>query len=223
LITGLLLLVAISGAALAYYFLRHRTTDSASNAPSVSNSNQPAESSNTNSPAGETSVNAAGPQQEEKPPAQETLRAEDGTPQQASQPTPKPSASVELTREARARQERSERATDAPAPANSPTPLPAPTGSPVAQATPGQTPAPSPAANSNNSGTPPSQANSDAFYFQAVNVLNGRDPRALKRAELLRALQYFQNVKSGPHVEEARRQAQRLGRELDRQNKQSQR
>jgi hypothetical protein len=96
-----------------------------------------------------------------------------------------------------------------------------PTGSPAAQATPKPTPAPSPAAVGNN-GTA-SQAGSDAFYFQAVNVINGRDPRSLKRAELLRALQLFQNVKSGSHVEEARRQAQRLDRELSRLNKQSQR
>lgn len=219
LMTGLLLLIAISGAVLAYYFLRQRTPESASTAPPVSNSNQAVELSNTNSSVDESSANAAVPQQqEETPPTQEALRAEEETPQQVLQPTPKPSPSVEQTREARARQER---ATETSAPAATPTPAPAPTNSPVAQATPKQTPAPSPAADSNVGKA--AQATSDAFYFQAVNLINGRDPRSLKRAELLRALQFFQNVKSGAHVEEARRQAQRLGRELDRQNKQSQR
>lgn len=210
LITGLLLLVAISGAVLAYYFLRQRASQSASNVPPLSNSNQATELSNTNSAVEETTASAAEPQPEEQPRAEET-----------PQPTPKPSASVDPTRDARARQERPERATETPASAATPTPAPVGSPTPVAQATPVQTPAPSPAPNSNSGKA--SQSSSDAFYFQAVNVINGRDPRSLKRAELLHALQLFQNVKSGPHVLEARRQAQRLGRELDRQRKQSQR
>jgi hypothetical protein len=213
LITGLLLLVAISGAALAYYFLRQRAPESASNVLPTANSNQATESSNTNSTLEETTASAAEPQTEAKPLVEETPL-----------PTPKPSASVEPTRDTRARQERTERTTEATASAATPTPAPLGSPTPIAQATPVQTPAPSPTSGGKDSGkATEQQAKSDAFYFQAVNVINGRDPRSLKRAELLYALQLFQNVKGGPHVEEARRQAQRLDRELNRQNKQSQR
>lgn len=210
LIMGLLLLAMISAAALAYYFLRQRTPQSASNAPPLLNSNQAAELANTNSQVEEVTAGDAKPQ-EETPLTEETPRVE-ATPQ----PTPKPSASIEPTREARLRQER---ATETPAPSAAETPAASP--SPVAQATPQQTPAPSPAAANSNSGAP--QTTSDAFYFQAVNIVNGRDPRALKRAELLRALQLFQNVTSGQHVVEARRHAGRLIKELNRLDKQSQR
>lgn len=55
-----------------------------------------------------------------------------------------------------------------------------------------------------------------ALYQRAVNIVSGRDVKKLKRAELLQALQYFQNVKSGPNQPEANRQAERLGREFDR-------
>jgi hypothetical protein len=124
-------------------------------------------------------------------------------------------------------QEQRESATATPAPAGASTPL-TPTPTPVAaQTTPAQT-APSPqttpaTANSNNSVTQAAQASSDDFYFQAVNLVNGRHPRTMPRAELLRALQLFQNVRSGTHAADARRQAAQLVRELDRLNKQSQR
>jgi hypothetical protein len=132
-------------------------------------------------------------------------------------PKPRPSTSVEPTREARERQEQA-RATQSP----EGTPKPAPSASPaLAQATPMQTPAPTP--NGGSDTNTATQVKSDTFYFQAVNIVNGRDPRQLKRAELLYALQLFQNVRSGPNVTEARRQAARLVKELDRLNRQSQR
>jgi hypothetical protein len=206
LVTALLLLATLSGALLAYYFLRQRTTENAANVTNAANSNQPAEAVNANSAVAEAGVEAAGvpeagPQAEETP-----------------QPSPRPSASVE---QARAKRERGTETAVLQA-----TPTPTPTASPVAQATPTEaTAAPSPATTTNNSngGTETTQASSDSFYFQAVNLVNGRDARSLSRAELLRALQLFQNVRSGPHVAEARKQAARLGREFDRLNKQSQR
>jgi hypothetical protein len=219
LMTGLLLLAALSGAFLAYYFLRQRAPQPAVDvtANGAANSNQAVESINANAEATsagvveETAQSNAGPQPEETP-----------------QTSPKPGASPEPTRDARAKQEqKAERTTETPM--LTPTPTPAsPTASPnttSAQTTPSpqQTTTP-PSANSNNSGTQAAQtAKSDDFYFQAVNLVNGRAPRALPRAELLRAIQLFQNVRSGPHAAEARRQAARLGRELDRLNKQSQR
>ncbi|MBD0326415.1 MAG: hypothetical protein ICV68_08285 [Pyrinomonadaceae bacterium] len=213
----LLLLVALSGALLAYYFLRQRAPESASNvADGAINSNQEIASVNTNSTVeqaaavDETQATAAESQSEETP-----------------QPSPTPSASLEPARVERAKPEQRESTSATPAPAGTPS-TSAPTPTPVAQATPAQTPPPQPTKpatpNSNNSGTPSAQsASSDAFYFQAVNLVNGRAPRSMPRAELLRALQLFQNVKSGPHAAEARRQAAHLGRELDRLNKQSQR
>jgi zinc-ribbon domain len=217
LIMAMLLLAALSGAVLAYYFLRQRTSERASSAADGAiNSNQAIASVNTNSTveeAGavdETQTSAGESQSEERP-----------------QPSPTPSASVEPTRDARARQEQRESATATPSPAVAQSPA-APTPTPLAQATPAQTTPSQPTApataNSNNSPTQAAQTTSyDDFYFQAVNLVNGRAPRTLPRAELLRALQLFQNVKSGPHAAEARRRAAQLGRELDRQNKQSQR
>lgn len=61
--------------------------------------------------------------------------------------------------------------------------------------------------------------NSDSFYYQALNIVNGRDIKKLPRAELVRALQLFQNVKSGQYVEQARKNAERLGKEYDRRKK----
>ncbi|HEX7999135.1 MAG TPA: zinc-ribbon domain-containing protein [Pyrinomonadaceae bacterium] len=217
LIMAMLLLAALSGAVLAYYFLRQRTPASASSAADGAiNSNQAIASVNTNSTVVEagavdqTQTSGGESQSEEKP-----------------QPSPTPSASVEPTRDARKRQEQRESATATPTPAVAQTTA-SPTPTPLAQTTPAQTTPSQPnapaTANSNNSATQAAQtAGYDDFYFQAVNLLNGRAPRALPRAELLRALQLFQNVKSGPHAVEARRQAARLGRELDRQNKQPQR
>lgn len=201
--TGLLLLVAFPAAVLAYYFL-HRSSapESANNATAVANSNQPTEPVNANSSqaaAGEAAV---------APP--------EAPPEETPKPSPQPSASaLSSPREARARPE-PERETEAPVVATASPPVPPP--APVAQVT----PTPPPAIASSTNGTTTAQADSEVFYFQAVNIVNGRDPRTISRAELLRALQLFQNVKSGPHAGEAKRQAERLGKELDRLRKRSQ-
>lgn len=192
-----LVLATLSGVALAYYFLRPRTERSAGEVVAASNSNNPAEAANVNSSAGTVGKEEVGASNVEAPPG-ETPR-----------PTPKPSASNEPPRDTRERQGQ------APALATN-TPMTVPTAAPVVQATP--TPAPSPAPSPVNGGTPV-EANADAFFFQAVNLVNGRDPRSLQRAELLRALQLFQNVKRGEHAAAARREAERLGKELDRRRK----
>lgn len=214
--TALLLLATLSGAILAYYFLRQRAPENAANVTNEVGGNQSAEAVNTNAAVAQSGVSDV--EQPPAPPTQET------TPQ----PAPTPSASVEPTRDVRAKQER-ERASETLPPAST-TASPASTPALITQATP---PSPSPQttpaqtttpATPNSTGGGPSQAAQpgvDDFYFQAVNIVNGRDPRSLPRAELLRALQLFQNVKSGPHAAEARRQATRLGRQLDRLNKQS--
>jgi hypothetical protein len=205
-----ILLASLVGALVAYYLLRQRASQGAGETPVASNSNQVAEQ--TPSPletADAANANAAGGEAAERPGA---------TPEEKPAPTVKPSVEAQAAREERARLER-ERKAETPAPLASPSPASSPAT--VAQASP--TPSPSPAASVTN-GTPPQpQGTADAFYFQAVNLVNGREPRTLKRAELLRAIQLFQNVRSGAHAAEAARQASRLGKELDRQNRQSQR
>jgi hypothetical protein len=67
------------------------------------------------------------------------------------------------------------------------------------------------------------QTDPDAYYFQALNIINGREPKNLPRPELLRALQLFQNAasaKGGSHHEQAQKYAERLGREFDRRPRQ---
>jgi tetratricopeptide (TPR) repeat protein len=110
-----------------------------------------------------------------------------------------PAVSTEHTRDARTEQERESSA------AASPTPTP----TPLARAT------PAPAiANSEN------QLEFDAYYFQAVNIVNGRDPKKIERADLLRALSLFQRAAlGGTHRGEAQRYADRLGKEYDRRRK----
>jgi hypothetical protein len=202
--TGVLLLVVLPCALLAYYFLRPSATEQAQETQPVVNANQTTEPLKDNA-GGETGVANTEPQTEETP-----------------QPTPKASPSVEASRDARAKQER-ERETPTPQPLNSPTPVQ--TTPAIVQATPPptQTPTPAPLIGSSNGKTTTAQGdNADTFYFQAVNLVNGRDPRTLQRAELVRALQLFLNVKSGPHRGEASQQAERLGKELDRRRRQSQ-
>ncbi len=63
------------------------------------------------------------------------------------------------------------------------------------------------------------ESNEERFYTQALNIVQGRDVKSLQRAELLHALQLFQNVKSGPHVADARKYEDRLGKEYDRRRK----
>jgi hypothetical protein len=62
----------------------------------------------------------------------------------------------------------------------------------------------------------PADSASSEMYQRAVNIVGGRDVKLLSRAELLQAMQYFQNVKNGPNQPDAGRQADRLGREIDR-------
>ncbi|HEY0386029.1 MAG TPA: hypothetical protein VGC64_08450, partial [Pyrinomonadaceae bacterium] len=65
-----------------------------------------------------------------------------------------------------------------------------------------------------------SKVDYDAYYFQALNVVNGRDPKKIERAELLHALALFQRAAlGGAHQTEAQRYADRLGKEYDRRRK----
>ncbi|MBC7910693.1 MAG: tetratricopeptide repeat protein [Pyrinomonadaceae bacterium] len=80
-----------------------------------------------------------------------------------------------------------------------------------------QQPAPVAAAPPNNRA--PENNNPDKLYFEALNIVQGRDVKTLQRAELLRAMQLFQNVKSGPHSSDAKKQEKRLGKEYDRRRK----
>jgi tetratricopeptide (TPR) repeat protein len=89
---------------------------------------------------------------------------------------------------------------------------------------------PSPAASPAPHGSPEAvpknnvaQTDSDAYYFQALSIVNGREPKNLPRPELLRALQLFQNAagtKGSAHREQAQKYAERLGREFDRRPRQ---
>jgi tetratricopeptide (TPR) repeat protein len=64
------------------------------------------------------------------------------------------------------------------------------------------------------------QSDADAYYFKAVNLVNGRDPKKLTDGELTAALNYFLRAQqSGAYGAEARRNAERLGREYDRRRK----
>lgn len=64
-----------------------------------------------------------------------------------------------------------------------------------------------------------SETEADAFYFKALNMVNGRDPKKLTDGELTAAYNYFSRVQRGAHVAEAKRNADRLGREYDRRRK----
>jgi tetratricopeptide (TPR) repeat protein len=88
---------------------------------------------------------------------------------------------------------------------STPPPLVVATRTPVSAATPG------------NAET---RVDYDSYYFQAVNIVNGRDPKQIERAELLRALALFQKAAlGGSHRTEAQRYADRLGKEYDRRRK----
>ena len=58
--------------------------------------------------------------------------------------------------------------------------------------------------------------NSDASYYLGLNLVEGRDARALSRGQLVAALNYFQRARRGRHSAEARRREEELGREYDR-------
>jgi hypothetical protein len=59
----------------------------------------------------------------------------------------------------------------------------------------------------------------DAYYFKALSIVNGRDPKKLSDGELTAALNYFLRAQGGAHSAEASRSAERLGREYDRRRK----
>jgi tetratricopeptide (TPR) repeat protein len=92
-----------------------------------------------------------------------------------------------------------------------------PEGTPqVAQPQPSPTPLASPTpAPANSSG----QADADSYYFKAMNIVNGRDPKKLSDGELAAALNFFLRAQGGTHGAEAARNAQRLGKEYDRRRK----
>ncbi|MFL6229525.1 MAG: tetratricopeptide repeat protein [Pyrinomonadaceae bacterium] len=65
-------------------------------------------------------------------------------------------------------------------------------------------------------GTAAQKGNADASYYLGLNLAEGRDPRALKRAELVAALTYFQRARRSRFAAEARHYEDSLGREYDR-------
>ena len=86
-----------------------------------------------------------------------------------------------------------------------------PTSTPLARATP-LAPA--------TAGDVSAVADYDSYYFQALNVVNGRDPKNIERADLLRALGLFQRAAlGGTHRSDAQKYVDRLGKEYDRRRK----
>jgi tetratricopeptide (TPR) repeat protein len=83
---------------------------------------------------------------------------------------------------------------------------------------PAQTPTPQARATTSTSNAG-AQSDSDAYYFKAMNIVNGREPKALSDGELTAALNYFLRAQGGAHSAEAARNAERLGREYDRRRK----
>lgn len=81
---------------------------------------------------------------------------------------------------------------------------------PSASPTPSVTPVPK---------TNAAQIDADAYYFKGVNMVNGREPKSLSDGELNAALNYFLRAQGGAHSQEAKRYADRLGREFDRRRK----
>jgi tetratricopeptide (TPR) repeat protein len=64
------------------------------------------------------------------------------------------------------------------------------------------------------------RGNSDASYYLGLNIAEGRDPRALKRAELVAAIVYFGRARRGRFRSQAVTYEEQLGRELDRRRSQ---
>jgi hypothetical protein len=65
-------------------------------------------------------------------------------------------------------------------------------------------------------GTAAQSGNADASYYLGLNLAEGRDPRSLRRAELVAALTYFQRARRSHYASEARRYEDSLTREYDR-------
>lgn len=60
----------------------------------------------------------------------------------------------------------------------------------------------------------------DMTFGEGMKILNGRDPKQLQRADLIRALEFFQYAaQRGAHRIEAAKYANRLGKEFDRRKK----
>lgn len=67
-----------------------------------------------------------------------------------------------------------------------------------------------------SAGSRAAQSDPDALFYRALGIVNGRDMRTLKQAELVQALQYFLLARRGSHGAEASKYADRLGQEYDR-------
>ncbi|MDQ1557903.1 MAG: Tetratricopeptide repeat [Pyrinomonadaceae bacterium] len=64
------------------------------------------------------------------------------------------------------------------------------------------------------------RGNSDASYYLGLSIAEGRDPRALKRAELVAAIVYFGRARRGRFRAQSVTYEEQLGRELDRRRSQ---
>ncbi|HEV7905076.1 MAG TPA: hypothetical protein VGO96_14640 [Pyrinomonadaceae bacterium] len=60
------------------------------------------------------------------------------------------------------------------------------------------------------------RGNSDASYYLGLSIAEGRDPRALKRADLVAAIVHFGRARRGKFRAQAATYEEQLGRELDR-------
>ncbi|HZH31190.1 MAG TPA: tetratricopeptide repeat protein [Pyrinomonadaceae bacterium] len=60
------------------------------------------------------------------------------------------------------------------------------------------------------------RGNSDASYYLGLSIAEGRDPRTLKRAELVAALVHFGRARRGKFRDQSVTYEEQLGRELDR-------
>jgi tetratricopeptide (TPR) repeat protein len=64
------------------------------------------------------------------------------------------------------------------------------------------------------------ERNPDVTFGEGMKILNGQVPKQLQRAELIRALEFFQYAaQKGAHRTEAAKYADRLGKEFDRRKK----
>ena len=64
------------------------------------------------------------------------------------------------------------------------------------------------------------RGNSDASYYLGLSIAEGRDPRALKRAELVAAIVHFGRARKGKYRAQSVAYEEQLGRELDRRRSQ---
>jgi tetratricopeptide (TPR) repeat protein len=64
------------------------------------------------------------------------------------------------------------------------------------------------------------RGNSDASYYLGLSIAEGRDPRSLKRADLVAAIVYFGRARRGKFRAQSVTYEEQLGRELDRRRSQ---